>query len=419
MANLTVNGGKPVRNGKWPIWPVVDDREVELVTRVTTGGNWSYNGPMETEFREKWAEFCGVKHALAVANGTVSLQLIYEALGIGWGDEVIVPALTWQATAATVADVNAVPVLADVDPDSWCIDPKEVERLVTPRTRAVVVTHVYGTVCDMEAINAVAKKHGLFVVEDSAHQHGSVLNGKKTGNLGDAASFSLQNSKTLTSGEGGAVTTNHDDVAERLDALRNCGRRPVKREKFEKNTGNYIIEGNFIQSGNYRITEFQAAILLGQLEKLPGQIEKREKNARYLRTLLDGIDGISCQRIQPGTDVQSYYNFALNYDAQAFGGAPVGKFREALSAELGFPFTGCYEPLNNCQLYCPLTKKRHLITKEYEAAIDPTRFSLPVATRIFAETSVCAHHALLLGEKKDMELVAEAVKKIQDNSGEL
>lgn len=396
-----------------------DERERALMAEVLSGGNWSYNGPKETEFREKWADFCGTKHAVPVANGTVSLQLIYEALGIGWGDEVIVPALTWQATAAAMLDVNATPILADIEEDGWCIDPKEIERLITPRTRAVAVTHLYGAVCDMEAINAVAEKHGLYVVEDSAHQHGTVLRGKKTGNLGHAASFSLQNSKPFTCGEGGVVTTNDDGVAERLDALRNCGRRPVKREVFEKNTGNYVIEGNFIQSGNYRLTEFQAAVLLGQLEKLPAQIETREENALYLRTLLDGVDGVANQRRQPGTDVQTYFNFAFNYDAAAFGGLDAAAFREALSAEVGFPFTSCYQPLNRCDLYCPHTKKRHLINDDYKAAIDPSRFAVPVATRVFAETSVCAHHAFLLAEKRDMECIAEAIRKIRDNAEEL
>ena len=419
MGTLAISGGTPVRKEKWPRWPVVDERERALMAEVLSGGNWSYNGPKEIEFRERWADFCGTRHAIPVANGTVSLQLIFEALDIGWGDEVIVPALTWQATAAAVVDVNATPILADVVEDSWCIDPEEIERLITPRTKAVAVTHLYGAVCDMEAINAVAKRYGIYVVEDSAHQHGTVLRGKKTGNLGHAASFSLQNSKPFTCGEGGVVTTNLSDVAERLDALRNCGRRPVKREVAEKNTGNYVIEGNFIQSGNYRMTEFQAAVLIGQLEKLPAQIQRREENALYLRSLLEGIDGIANQRRQAGTDVQTYFNFAFGFDRAAFGGIDVGKFREALTVEVGFPFTGCYQPLNHCDLYRPLTKRRHRISAEYEAAINPERFPVPTATRIFSETSVCAHHAFLLAERRDMECVAEAIRKIKANAGEL
>ena len=416
---LAIGGGSPVHDSSWPKWPFVDERERALTAEVLMGGNWSYNGPKETEFREKWAGFCGTKYAVPVANGTVSLQLIYEALGIGWGDEVIVPALTWQATAAAVLDVNATPVLADVEEDSWCIDPAMIERAVTPRTKAIVGTHLYGSLCDMDGINALAKRHGLYVVEDSAHQHGTVFKGKKTGALGDAASFSLQNSKSLTCGEGGAITTDNDALAEKLDALRNCGRRPIKRELYDKSTGNYVIEGNFIQSGNYRITEFQAAVLLGQLEKLPGQIRRREENGLYLRSLLEGIEGVQNTRRRDGIEVQTYYNFAFRYDKTAFGGLPAQKFREALSAELNFPFTSCYQPLTNCDLYRPLTKKRHKISEEYQAAIDPSRFSAPAAERVFTETSVCAHHALLLGTKKDMDDIAEAILKIRANVGEL
>jgi dTDP-4-amino-4,6-dideoxygalactose transaminase len=294
-----------------------------------------------------------------------------------------------------------------------------VERAVTPRTKAIAVTHLYGSVCDMDGINAVAKRHGLYVVEDSAHQHGTMFKGKKTGALGDAASFSLQNSKPFTCGEGGVITTDDDARAERLDALRNCGRRPVKREIFEKNTGNYVIEGNFIQSGNYRLTEFQAAVLLGQLEKLPGQIRAREENALYLRSLLESVKGVKNTRRQDGTELQAYFNFAFRYDKDAFGGLSVQKFREALSAELNFPFTASYQPLTNCDLYRPLTKKRHKIGEEFHASIDPSRFSAPVAERVFLETSVCAHHAFLLGTRSDMEDVAEAIEKIRANVGEI
>ena len=419
MAKLAILGGPPLRNSPWPKWPVVDERERALMAEVLASGNWSYNGPKEIEFRRKWSEFCGTKHAIPVANGTVSLQLIYEALDIGWGDEVIVPAMTWQATAAAVLDVNAVPVIVDVEEDSWCIEPAKVEQAVTSRTKAIAVTHLYGSICDMDGIDAVAKKHGLYVVEDAAHQHGTVFKGKKVGALGDAASFSLQNSKTLTCGEGGVITTDDDALAEKLDALRNCGRRPVKQELFEKNTGNYVIEGNFIQSGNYRLTEFQAAILLGQLEKLPDQMRVREENALYLRSLLEGVDGIQNTRRQDGTELQAYFNFAFRYDKSAFGGLCTQKFRQALSAELGFPFTASYQPLTNCDLYRPLTKKRHKISEEYKAAIDPSRFSAPVADRVFMETSVCAHHAFLLGGRSCMEDIVEAIEKIRANVGEL
>jgi len=419
MAKLAIKGGKPVRESQWPKWPVVGEREVELISKVTESGNWSYNGPMEREFRKKWAEYVGTKYAITAANGTVTLQLAWEALDIGFGDEVIVPGMTWQATAASVIDVNAIPILVDVEEDSWCIDPSAIEAAITERTKAIAVVHLYGTICNMDKIMDIARRYKLYVVEDCAHQHGSVYKGKEVGSIGDIGSFSLQNSKVFTSGEGGILTTNSFEYAEKLDALRNCGRRPVTEEKFGTDTGNYISEGKFIQSGNYRITEFQAAILIGQLERLAEQIALREKNALYLNDKLNSIDGIMTMRREKGTEVQSYFNFAFRYDKNYFKGLPVQKFREALSAELNFPFASCYEPLNDCQLYSPLTKKRHRISEEYINMINPSRFDLPVCTKAYKEEAVCCHHKLLMGTKKDMDYVIDAIEKIKKNVDEI
>ena len=418
MSKLAINGGEALKKIKWPIWPQTSGREKEELLSVIEG-SWSYNGPKELAFKEIWAKFTGAKHVFLVANGTVSLQIILEALDIGPGDEVIIPCLTWQATAGCALDVNAVPVFVDVCEDSWWIDPLKIEAAMTERTRAIIIAHLYGTVCDMDAIQDIAKRHNLYLIEDAAHQHGSVYKGKKIGTLGDLSSFSLQNSKVLTCGEGGIIMTDDDAFGERIDALRNCGRRPVRKEKFANETGNYVSEGNFIQSGNYRITEFQAAVLIAQFEKLEEQTALREENALYLRSLIDDIGGISNLRRQEGTDRQAYFNFAFNYDSAAFAGLSAEKFREAMTAELDFPFTACYEPLHRCQLYSPLTKKRYRISEDYVAAIDTSGLNFPVAEKIYADMSVCAHHLLLMGTKADMELVAQSILKIRENIDEL
>jgi len=418
MSRLAVNGGEPLKKTPWPKWPQTGAREREELLSVIDG-NWSYNGPKEMAFKDIWSRYTGAKNVYLVSNGTVSMQLILEALDIGYGDEVIVPALTWQATAACVLDVNAVPVLVDVCEDSWCVDPAKIEAAVTERTRAVIVVHLYGTICDMDAIRDIAKRRKLFLIEDAAHQHGSVFKGGMTGTLGDIASFSLQNSKTLTCGEGGIITTGDDDLGERVDALRNCGRRPVNMEKYANATGNYVSEGNFIQSGNYRITEFQAAVLIAQFERFGEQLELRDNNALYLRSLLDGIDGVKNLRRQDGTERQAYFNFAFSYDAEGFGGLPIGTFRRALTAELDFPFMPSYEPLHMCGLYSPLTKKRNKIDERYTQAIDVRDLKFPVSERIFNEISVCAHHLILMGTRSDMDLIAESIVKIKKYAGEL
>ncbi len=421
MAKLAIKGGKPIRNAKtdpWPKWPVWSEAEKNNLARVLDSGAWSYNGPMETAFNEKWAKWNGVKHALSVANGTVSLQLALEALDIGYGDEVIVPGLTWQATAAAVVDVNAVPVLVDVEPDSWCLDPVKTEAAITKNTRAVIPVHLYGTVADMDAIKKLAKKHELAVIEDCAHQHGSTWKGKKVGSIGDIGSFSFQLSKVLTAGEGGSLTTDSDELFVKLDALRNCGRRP-KMKVGNKGAGQYGSEGDLIQSGNYRITDFQAAVLLEQFKRLPAQLKKRDRNARYLNSLLERIPGVTPMIRRPGTELQSYFNFAFRYEPDEFEGLSADKFRKALSAELSAGVESCYIPLNDCPLYRPRTKKRYNLNQRHWRRINPARFKLQNCRRAFTIESVCMHHSVLMGARADAKQIADAVVKIRENAGEL
>lgn len=426
MKKLAIKGGIPCRDttkNPWPKWPVWGKEEEKALIEVLNSGVWSYNGPKETEFNKLFAEYTGVKHAISTVNGTITLQIALEALGIGVGDEVIVPGLTWQATAATVIDVNAIPILVDVREDTWCIDPKEIEKAITPRTKAIIPVHLYGAFADMDAIMALAKKHGLFVIEDCAHKHGGEWNGKKAGSIGDIGSFSFQLSKHLTAGEGGTVTTNSPELADKLDALRNCGRRPEAdiHEEVDKGAGDYgDDDGNFIQSGNLRITEFQAAILVEGLKRLPEQNAVRDANGEYLNALLTDIPGISPIPRDKRETKKAYFNFAFRYHKKEFKGLPIENFRSALQAELGIVVDASYEPLNNCSLYVPHTKpSRHKLNDAYWKAIDPKRFSLPVCERIFKEESVCMHHKLLMGTKSDMDLVAGAIKKIYTHAEEL
>ena len=433
MAKLAIQGGKPIRDSKkrpWPSWPIFNREEEKQLLSVLRSRVWSYNGPKEQEFNRRFAKFCGSRYSLLVANGTVSIQLALEALDIGFGDEVIVPGLTWQATAGAVLDVNAVPVLVDVLPDTWCLDPQAVEKAITRRTRAIIPVHLYGCIADMDAVNRIARKHQLAVIEDCAHQHGSVWKGKPVGSLGNIGSFSLQLSKVLTAGEGGILTTSDVKLFTRLDALRNCGRRPAivratgrsPLPKANKGAGQYGSEGDLIQSGNYRLTEFQAAVLLEQFNRLPTQVRLRDRNALHLNERLAEIPGIHPMKRDSRTDLQSYYNFAFRYDSRKFQGLPAAKFREALNAELGLGPGGvmpCYQPLNNCGLYRPLTKKRYRLSAQHWKAINPARFKLPESEQAFRETSVCLHHRVLLGNQKDVGEIANAVLKIRDHLDEL
>ena len=424
MSKLALKGGAPMRDAKtnpWPKWPVWDDKEEKALLGVLNSGVWSYNGPKETEFNKNFAEFTGVKYAISAANGTVTLQMALEACQIGVGDEVILPGLTWQATAATIIDVNATPVLVDVCNDNWCIDPKAVETAITPRTKAIVPVHLYGSFANMDEIMRIAKKHNLFVIEDCAHKHGGEWNGKKAGSIGDVGSFSFQLSKHLTAGEGGVLTTNNFEIAERLDALRNCGRRPEGMSvEVDKGAGLYSDQGNFYQGGNFRITEFQAAILVEALKRLPEQNANRDANGMYLNTLLANLPGVQPVKRDERETKEAYFNFAFRYNKDEFKGLPVAKFREALTAEIGISVSGSYEPLNKCSLYVPHTKPcRHKLNDEYWAAIDPKRFDLPVCDRIYFEESVCIHHKILMGTKADMDMIGATIRKIYDNAEEL
>lgn len=425
MKQLAIQGGSPTRDTKinpWPQWPVWGKEEEKSLLEVLHSGVWSYNGPKETEFNKRFAEFTGVRHSICAVNGTVTLQMALEALGVGLGDEVIIPGLTWQATAATVIDVNAVPVLVDVQEDTWCLDPDEVRKAITPRTKAIVPVHLYGGFTDMDAIMEIASEHDLYVIEDCAHKHGGEWKGKKAGSIGDIGSFSFQLSKHLTAGEGGVVTTDDVDLAERLDALRNCGRRPEGDSLIgaDKGIGTYGDDGNFIQSGNYRITEFQAAILIEGLKRMPEQNATRDANGAYLNEQLKEISGVEPLKRDDRETKKAYFNFAFRYHKKEFKGLPVDKFRSALEAELGIVVDACYEPLNNCSLYVPHTKpSRHKLSEEYWEAIDPKRFSLPVCERIYQEESVCLHHKVLLGTKDDMDGIADAIRKVYDHAEEL
>lgn len=423
MRRLAVKGGTPVRdikNNPWPKWPVWDEREEKALLEVLHSGVWSYHGPREKQFNDAFARFTGTQYALSMANGTVTLQLALEACEIGCGDEVIVPGLTWQATAAAALDINAVPILVDVTDDTWCIDPAKVEAAITPRTKAIIPVHLYGSFADMDAIRDIAGRHNLRVVEDCAHKHGGEWKGRKAGSLGDIGSFSFQLSKLMTAGEGGALTTSDSALYERLDALRNCGRRPEPETGADKGEGIYGDEGNFIQSGNYRLTDFQAALLFESLRRLPEQNKVRDENAIYLNAQLSQLPGIRPMRRDKRETAEAYYNFSFRYNREQFKDLPVSRFREALAAELGCAIDPSYKPLDACSLYTPHTKPwRYRITERHWKRIDPARFKLPVCHRIYTDESVCFHHKVLMGAKADMDQIVEAIRKIYDNTDAL
>ncbi len=408
MSTLAIRGGEPTREPRkpWPAWPPANERAVQLVSDVVRSGRWSYDGPREWEFAHKFAAFSRARYCVPVANGTVAIQLALEALDIGAYDEVIVPGLTWQATAAACIDVNAVPVLVDIDPETYCLDVAKAEAAITPRTKAIIVVHLYGAMADMDGLVDLARRHNLRLIEDCAHQHGSQWRGKGVGGLGDVGAFSLQESKVLTSGEGGLTLTNDWDLFQKLYSLRNCGR------SFQPGSPT-------VQSGNYRLTELQAALLLAQMEGMEERVNRRDENAQRLNARLSQIPGIRPMKRHAAVTRQSYYCFSFRYDSAAWGGIPGPVFRRALGAELGLGVSGTYEPLNDCSLYRPHTKRRYHISEEYWQAIDPARFSLPVCERAYRDEAAVIWHGFLLADAAEVDLVAQAVEKLYEHRDEL
>jgi len=421
MGTLAIHGGKPVRakKGGWAKWPISDEQDAKLVAEITRSNSWSYDGKYEWEFAEKFTQYQRAKYGLCCANGTVGISMALEALGIGAFDEVIVPGMTWQATAAACLDVNAVPVLVDVEADTWNLDLAAVEAAITKRTKAVIVVHLYGAVTDLAGLQRLCKKHGLYLVEDCAHQHGTFWKGQGVGSFGDVSSWSFQQSKVLSSGEGGFNMCKTKDLFYKLYSLRNCGRNYSASPKVQGLTKAAAWD-TALQSGNYRITEWQAAILLGGLRRLDAQVKLRDENAQYLNGLLAQIPGVMPMRRRAEVTQQSYFNFSFRINPKELKINNM-QFCAALNAELGTgdAFEMPYDPLNDCGLYKPQTKVRHKLNAEYWKAINPRRFKLPVCTDANQASGVAVHHVMLMNSKKDMAQIAEACKKIVDNIAEV
>lgn len=260
--------------------PVIGKREARYVLDCLRTGWISSQGRYAEEFAPRFAEYCGVRYGILTSNGTTALHLALAALGVGPGDEVIIPAFTMIATAFAVVYTGAKPVLVDSEPETWNIDVTQIERKITSKTKVILPVHIYGHPCDMDPIRRLAKKHHLWVVEDAAEAHGAEYKGRRCGSLGDMGCFSFYANKIITMGEGGAVVTNNQRLAERLNLLHDLAHSPKKRFS-------HIAVGF-----NYRLTNLQAAIGLAQLEQIAKFVEARRRNAAFYNRYLAGVKGL-------------------------------------------------------------------------------------------------------------------------------
>lgn len=332
MTKLAIDGGTPVFSEapkSIPAWPPANPEVAAKLSELYLSRKWSFYGAQEVLFNEKFAEYTGAKQSVMMANGTVTLECAMRAFGIGRGDEVIVPAHTWLATGTSVVSCGATPVVVDIEPDTLCMDPAAFEAAITPKTKAVIPVHLFGSMADMDKIMPIARKHGLRVIEDCAHAHGGFWDGKHVGTIGDVGSFSFQQTKIMACGEGGACITNDLELADVLGRLSHIGyaRGAKQGERGTPPPMGLVCE-------NYRVTDFQALILLSQLEQLREDTRKREDGAEFIRKRLNALPGLRVQARGRLTTVQSYYVYCMMVDpAQLKDGIGRTEVLNALHAE--------------------------------------------------------------------------------------
>ena len=406
--HLAIHGGPPVRTAPFTAWPVFDQSEEEAVLAALRSGHWGrLDGDRVTAFEAAFATYQGAAYAIAVTNGTVALRLALLAAGIEAGDEVIVPPYTFLATASAVVEANGTPIFADIEPDTYNLDPAAFEAAITPRTRAVIPVHFAGQAADMDRIRAIAAQHGIVVIEDAAHAHGAEYRGQRLGSLGDMGCFSFQSSKNLTSGEGGAITTNSEHYALLARSFHNCGRLP-EGAWYE----HHII------GGNNRMTDLQGALLLAQMDRLERQTRTRDANGRYLNARLAAIPGIRPMSRDRGETRHSYHLYMFRYDPAAFDGVPRDRFLAALQAE-GIPCSGGYrvglyrQPLFAQRNFGPYQGYR---LARPDLHYDPADY--PVCEQACQE-AVWLSQQTLLGTQTDMDDIVAAVAKVYEHRQEL
>jgi len=407
-------GGQKIRTRPWPSWPVWDQStDEELVLNTLRSGIWSRAGVVN-EFEKKWAETIGSKRCLAVVNGTNALIASLVQAGIGGGDEVIVPPYTFIATVIAILQTGAMPVFVDTDPETFQIDAEKIEASITPRTRAVLPVHILGFPADMIRIMEIAKKYNLIVIEDACQAWLAEIDHKKAGTFGLAGCFSFQNSKNIPMGEGGAIVSDDDNFIDRCYSYHNYG------NPYGTMVGD-VGSGTIMAGTKLRIAEYQAAIGLAQLKRLDAQTTKRHVNAEYLKSEIERIPGILTYKLNKKVTRVAYHIFPFRYKKKEFRGLTRTEFLRALDAE-GIPASGGYAPLNRMPYL-----KNVLETKNFKLMYEPDmlnynkfmeRNQCPLNDQL-CEEAVWFTQNILLGEKADMDDIADAIERIYKNADKI
>lgn len=393
---LVSQGGAPVRTKPWPEWPVWSEDDAQAVADVVRSGQWfAGTGTRCRDFADQWARLHDARYAVPCTNGTHALEIALRATGLKAGDEVITTPYTFIATGAACVQINAVPIFADVDPATFNLDPAAVEAAVTERTRAIIAVHIAGNPADMDALGEIARRKNLILIEDAAQSHLAEWRERKVGAIGHVGTFSFQASKNLNAGEGGVVTTDDEETYEQAWSLVNCGR---------------VREGGWYEhrmlSGNFRLTELQAALLLSQIRGLPEQTRIRNENALFLAGALAEIEGIQPLTRDARVTCHAYHKFIFRYRSAAFGDLPRTEFLKALQAE-GIPCHPGYEPMYRSPAF-----KINTATHPFASGIDYSQLHLPGVEQACAE-AVWLDQRMLLADRSDMNDIVAAIRKIQ------
>jgi dTDP-4-amino-4,6-dideoxygalactose transaminase len=407
MEKLALLGGKPTKTNSFPEWPQYDDHERKALMDVLESRVWWRTpGTQTMKFEQEFATFQDARYGIAVTNGTAALEIALAAIGVGPGDEVIIPDFTFVATASAVLSVGALPVMVDVTPDTYCIDPDAIEAAITSHTKAIIAVHLGGHPADMDRLLEVAVNNKLRLVEDSSHAHGSEWKGKKVGAIGDIGTFSFQSSKLITAGEGGIITTNDQELERLARSIHDCGRMP----------GEWFYS-HFIYGSNYRLSEWQGAVLRTQLARLPQQADIRTRNAAWLDRELPKISGISPQTQDSRCTSNGHYAYIFAYDKALFNGVPTERFIQALNAE-GIPTQASYPPIHALDVFQSGKYRAKLTGHQKEEQHAFLQAVYPNTMRGAWET-VWLPHSVLLGTEADMVKIIAAIRKIQENADEL
>ncbi len=414
MAKLAINGGEKVITrslGKeWPVW---DEREEETLLEVLRSGRWwgGGEGSKVREFEDAFTKYHSAKYGVTTNSGTQALICALKAAGVEPCDEVLVPSLSFFASATCVLFINAIPVFVDVDPKSYNPSPESIEAAITDRTRAAVIVHNGGYPADMDAIMEISRKHDVTIIEDCAHAHGSEWRGTRIGAIGHLGAFSLMAGKSLACGEGGIILTNHAELREKLYAYMDMGRWVERTDKSVR----------LGTTSNFRMPEWGAAILLAQMARLDEQIETREQNFTYLAEGLKGIDGVEPFERDERVTRWSIYYWNFKYKQEEFDGIPRNKFLEAVNAE-GAPIgVGAHgRPIYQNPLFQSMNSDNTWLIKcpQHDKPIDYTKVHCPEAERIYQTEALNISHRHFLG-KGDMDSILEAIRKVRENIDEL